>query len=101
VIVVNGAAGIGIRPYAGPPVPPYILLMRLVFRPWLGAEPRCSGRAAGSYWCEMPSLIRLLVFLGILSGFAYGAIFSLATLVEPKSREITVTIPQDKLAKPR
>jgi hypothetical protein len=54
-----------------------------------------------SYGCEMPSLIRLLVVLGILSGFAYGAIFALATLVEPKSREITVTIPQDKLAKPR
>ena len=49
----------------------------------------------------MPSLIRLLVVLGILSGFAYGAIFALATLVEPKSREITVTVPQDRLAKPR
>jgi hypothetical protein len=49
----------------------------------------------------MPSLIRLIVILGILSGFAYGAIFALATLVEPKPREITVTIPQDRLAKPR
>ena len=36
-----------------------------------------------------------------VSGFAYGAIFALATLVEPKPREITVTIPPDKLAKPR
>jgi hypothetical protein len=49
----------------------------------------------------MPSLIRLLVVLGFLGGFAYGASFALATLVEPKPREITITIPQDRLAKPR
>jgi len=45
----------------------------------------------------MPSLIRLLVVLGLLSGFAYGAVFALATLVQPKPREITITIPQDRL----
>ena len=50
--------------------------------------------------CNMPSLIRLLIVLGLLSGFAYGAIFALATMVEPKPREITVTIPADRLAKP-
>jgi hypothetical protein len=49
----------------------------------------------------MPSLIRLLVVLGLLSGFAYGAVFALATLVQPKPREISVTIPQDKLNKHR
>ncbi len=48
----------------------------------------------------MPSLIRLLLVLGLLGGVAYGAIFALATLVEPKPREITITIPQDKFAKP-
>ena len=49
----------------------------------------------------MPSLFRLLLVFGLLGGFAYGAIFALATLVEPKPREITITIPQDRLAKPR
>ena len=49
----------------------------------------------------MPSLIRLLVVLGVLSGFAYGAVFALATLVQPKPREITVRIPQDRLTKHR
>ena len=44
----------------------------------------------------MPSLIRLLVVVGVLSGFAYGAVFALATMVTPKPREITVTVPQDK-----
>jgi hypothetical protein len=49
----------------------------------------------------MPSLIRLLVVVGILGGLVYGAIFALATFVEPKPREMTITIPPDKLAKPR
>ena len=49
----------------------------------------------------MPSLFRLLVALGVLGGLVYGAIFALANLVEPKPREITVTIPQDRFAKPR
>lgn len=49
----------------------------------------------------MPSLIRLLLVLGLLGGLAYGAVYALATFVEPKPREITVTIPQDRLNKPR
>src|SRR6266508_3595153 len=47
MIVVNGAAGIGIRPDAGPPVPPYILLMRLVFRPWLAPNRGVQGGPPG------------------------------------------------------
>lgn len=49
----------------------------------------------------MPSLLRFLLFLGILSGIAYGAVFSLARFVEPKPREITITIPNDKFYKNR
>jgi hypothetical protein len=48
----------------------------------------------------MPSLLRLLVVLGVLGGLAYGAMFALAHFVQPKPREITVTIPQDRLLKP-
>jgi hypothetical protein len=47
----------------------------------------------------MPSLFRFLISLGLLSGLAYGAVFSLAHYVQPKPREITVTIPQDKFYK--
>ena len=47
----------------------------------------------------MPSLFRFLVLVGLLGGLAYGAMFSLATMFEPKPREITVTIPADKLLK--
>jgi hypothetical protein len=48
----------------------------------------------------MPSLIRLLVVVGLLGGAAYGAMFALANLVQPKPREMTITIPQQRLTKP-
>jgi hypothetical protein len=49
----------------------------------------------------MPSLFRLIVALGLLGSLVYGAMFALANFVEPKPREITVTVPQDRFAKPR
>ena len=49
----------------------------------------------------MPSLFRFLLFLGILSGLAYGAVFALARFVDPKPREITFTVPNDKFFKNR
>jgi hypothetical protein len=49
----------------------------------------------------MPSIFRFLLVIGLMGGLVYGGIFSLAHLVEPKPREITVTIPQDKLLKHR
>jgi len=48
----------------------------------------------------MPSLIRLVVALAILAALAYGTMFALATFVELRPREMSVTIPQDRLAKP-
>jgi len=49
----------------------------------------------------MPSLIRLLIVLGIIGAVGYGVIFALATFVNPKPREITVTIPPDRFYKPQ
>jgi hypothetical protein len=48
----------------------------------------------------MPSLFRLIVALGIIGGAVYGAMFALANFVEPKPREITVTVPPDRFVKP-
>jgi hypothetical protein len=48
----------------------------------------------------MPSLFRLIVALGLIGGVVYGAMFALANFVEPKPREITVTIPPDRFVKP-
>jgi hypothetical protein len=45
----------------------------------------------------MPSLIRLLMVVGLLGGAAYGAMFALANFVQPKQREMTITIPQQRL----
>jgi hypothetical protein len=47
----------------------------------------------------MPSLIKFLLLLAILAGAGYGGLWVLANLVEPHQREITVTIPQDRLGK--
>jgi hypothetical protein len=47
----------------------------------------------------MPSLLRLLLAVGILCGLAYGAMQALVTLVDPKTREITVTVPPDRFVR--
>ena len=59
-----------------------------------------ATEVAVSEFASMPSLIRLLMVLGLLGGFAYGAMFALANFVQPKPREMTITIPAQKLAKP-
>ncbi len=45
----------------------------------------------------MPSLIRFLVFLGVLAGLAYGGMFALVTMVEPQTREMTIRVPTERL----
>jgi bacteriorhodopsin len=60
---------------------------------------RLTAAAAGVRVMTMPSLFRFLMFLGVLGGLGYGAVFSLARFVEPKQREITVTIQPDKFYK--
>jgi hypothetical protein len=52
-------------------------------------------------WTPMPSLFRFLLVVGVLAGVVYAAMFGLANFVQPKPREITVTVPQDRLLKPQ
>ena len=47
----------------------------------------------------MPSLLRLLTALAVIGGLIYGGIYALANLVDPKPREITITVPPDKFLK--
>ena len=49
----------------------------------------------------MPSLFKLLVVVGVIAGLAYGVMFVLATLVDPKPREMVVTVPPDRFVKPQ
>jgi hypothetical protein len=69
--------------------------------------PGRQGPAAGTLkvadsreFATMPSLIRLLMVVGLLGGAAYGAMFALANFVQPQQREMTITIPQQRLMKP-
>src|SRR5262249_40111450 len=48
---------------------------------------------------EMPSLLRLFTIVGLLCAVVYGGLYALAHFVQPKSREISVSIPPDKFFK--
>ena len=45
----------------------------------------------------MPSLIRLLVVLGLIGAVIYGGMVALVMLVEPSQREMSVRIPSERL----
>ncbi len=47
----------------------------------------------------MPSLFRFLTVVAIIAGVVYGGIYALANFVNPKPREMTITIPADKFKK--
>lgn len=41
-------------------------------------------------------LFRVLVYLAIVAGLAYGGLYALGALVEPESREIVIQVPMPK-----
>jgi len=45
----------------------------------------------------MPSLIRLLVVLGLIASLIYGGMFALVVLVQPNQREMSVRVPNERL----
>jgi hypothetical protein len=45
----------------------------------------------------MTFLLRLIAILAVLAGIAYGALWALATFVEPEPRETRQTLPPSKL----
>jgi hypothetical protein len=47
----------------------------------------------------VPTLFRFLVVVAILAGLGFAAVFALATFVQPETREMTVTIPSNRLPK--
>jgi hypothetical protein len=47
----------------------------------------------------MPSLLRFLSIIALLCAVVYGGLYSLAHFVQPKPREITVSIPPEKFFK--
>jgi hypothetical protein len=49
----------------------------------------------------MPSLMKLLTVIGVIAALGYGAMFALATFVDPRTREMVVTVPPDRFVKPQ
>ncbi len=47
----------------------------------------------------MPSLLRFLTVVAVIGGTVYGVIFALANFVDPKPREMTISIAPDKFLK--
>lgn len=45
----------------------------------------------------MPSLLRFLFWLFIIAGIGYGTMVALALYVKPRTGEITIRIPAEKL----
>jgi hypothetical protein len=60
------------------------------------ATNRTSASAA-----PMPSLFRFLVVVAFLGVVVYVGLYALAHFVQPKPREISVSIPPDKFFKNR
>ncbi len=49
----------------------------------------------------MPSLLRFLTIVAVLVGVVFGGVYALAHFVQPKTREITVSVPPDRFFKNR
>jgi hypothetical protein len=50
-------------------------------------------------YAAMPTLIKLLATIGVIVGIGYAAMYALASLVEPRPREMVVTVPPDRFVK--
>jgi hypothetical protein len=61
-------------------------------------DPRQSGSETRN---AMPSLVRFLSVIAIVAAIIYAGVYALAHFVQPKSREITVSIPPEKFFKDR
>lgn len=46
----------------------------------------------------MPTLFRILLTFAVLVGLGYGALWSLANMVEPQVREMTYTVPLERMS---
>lgn len=47
----------------------------------------------------MPSLIRFVILIGIVTGFVWIGMLALVSFVEPEQREMSVSIPANRLNK--
>ena len=62
-------------------------------------SPAAGAREGPHGYAAMPTLIKLLAVVGVIAGIGYAAMFALATLVDPRPREMVVTVPPDHFVK--
>lgn len=67
-------------------------------------RPRCKPRpvvhSATGLWRSnraVPSLFRFLFIVGVLGAIVYGGMWALVTYVEPQQREMSQTLPANRL----
>lgn len=88
-----------------------------VGQPWPGVKTECLVIRIRTCWLlpetlnlvapvrkpvsAMPSLFRFLAAVAIIVAIVYGGMIALTVLVQPQSREISVTIPQDRFSRQR
>jgi hypothetical protein len=61
----------------------------------LQASETCSDPRPDLEKSDVPTLTRLLLVLILLGALGYGAVYSLAYLVEPREREIEVRVKKE------
>lgn len=49
----------------------------------------------------MPTLFRFIMTLAVIAGVIYGAMYALATMVEPNIGEMNVRIPPERMNPPQ
>ena len=59
------------------------------------AEKKHYGSDSTFWSHSVPTLTRLLIVLALLGAAGYGLVYSLATFVEPREREITVRVKKE------
>jgi len=47
----------------------------------------------------MPTLIRLIVYIAVLTGLVYAGAFAIVTYLEPPKGEIVTRVPNDRFAR--
>jgi hypothetical protein len=61
------------------------------------SSPSHGRNAAGRFGGpSVPSLFRFLFVVGLLAALGWGAMYALATFVDPEPREMTQTVPAAK-----
>ena len=58
----------------------------------------CVPPEFGGKTAPMPTIFRFAVVAAVIAGLGFGALYALATLLEPAPREVVVPVPPSRYA---